>query len=127
MPLRNTAELPASAPDDPSDEAWQKLGAELLGQEATPEGLAAAQRATEELETRLRRLELKNRLFEASDLLVRAPAEFPDREALISLLSAAERLGDPLLADKRPHQLRSVLDELRRVTSALEAEGSASE
>jgi hypothetical protein len=112
-------------PDDQEGErAWQQLSAELMGKDASPEGIAAAHRETGAADTELRRSEFRNRIFEAGDLLTRAPADFPDRTILLSLLTASEQLTNEMLARDRAHQLRVVLNELRSISVVLENEVS---
>jgi hypothetical protein len=112
-------------PDDQEDErAWQQLSAELMGKDASLEGIAAAHRETSAADTELRRSEFRTRIFEAGDLLTRAPADFPDRTTLLSLLTASEQLTNEMLARDRAHQLRVVLNELRSISAVLENEAS---
>lgn len=99
--------------------AAQSFEAELLGHPATPEGIAAARNEMRAKETKLRRAELREKIFQFSDLLVTAPDDFPDKRYFEHIASAVSNMLDDTSGSGRASHLRWGIGELQKAVAIL--------
>jgi hypothetical protein len=121
MSAHSSEQFP-SDPQNSDNTMWENFGADLMGKDATPEGVLDAAREMQERENRLRKEELQRHIFEFDDLLRRAPQGFADRHTLGRIASAAGDLVGPSGLRGRESQIRSAISNLSDALTALRRE-----
>jgi hypothetical protein len=118
---RGNPENPTPDSAEPTSDqiAAGKFEAELLGHPTTPEGIAAARNEMRAKETKIRRAELREKIFQFGDLLVGAPSDFPDKRYFECIASAVSHMLDDTSGSGRASHLRWGIGELQKAVAIL--------